>query len=136
MGVAFDGTAVASTQIFSFRRSLFGTVTGGQAGITPGNIVKKAKIGAVPSTTLDIRWADFTTTTALGVAALSFELGTFCKCILNRNAGAISRFTWDFTQTLADRLILVNGEGIVLGQDNAAVVGDSLSLTVEWEEIL
>ena len=132
--VGFDGTLANSTQIFNWRRFKQGTPTGGLSGFFPHHAINKFPNRLQPIVS-DVRWADLTSTSG-GVLStqLTFE-SNFARFIFSRRLRALAKFTWNYCDTLADRLILRNGEGIFLHQTNVAVVGDNISLAVEFEEI-
>ena len=130
---SFDGTAASSSQVFIFRRFNSATPSGGAANTAINGEIKKKNRTMDPTQVLDIRWADLSTTTGLGVVGLSLE-EAFARGVLNRNSGAITRFVFNYNLTPHDRLQLAYGEGFSLSQLNDAVAGDAVQISVEWEE--
>lgn len=140
--VAFDGTPAASTQVFRFKKYFNGTPTGG-ISLSPLTVTRldrsfyQGSLIYSPqslTTLLGVFVADITTTTGLGMAAPQ-QSTEFIQFILPRNAGVIKTYEWLFSDTVEDRIWLHPGEGLALSQLADAVVGDSITVKIFWDEV-
>lgn len=132
--VSFDGTAAASTQIFSIRRFSTATPSGGTTLTLPAAAVKKNNAMSDSALT-DARHATITSgTSPLTVTSVVFEQA-LARFTLNRNAGVIQALDFKFFDKPADQVVLAANEGIDIHITNTAVVGDAIVGTVEWDEV-
>ncbi len=125
----FDGTAAGSTSQYELRRFNTATPSGG-ASVTA--IKKDTAFGG--STLADLR--QDTTGAALTVTSLVFETAFASAGVARGATGGTSQIMLDFTTSPETRpfFVLAPNEGLCIRNSIVAVVGDSLSGFVEWEE--
>lgn len=124
---AFDGTAAASTSRYELCRFSAATPTAGTA-ITV--IKKKSSYSA--SNVTDARFVD----TGLTTTSVTFEMA-FAFVAAQRQVSATSVYTIDFNMggdEAYDDFTLAPGEGLCIRLGVTAVIGDSITGYVEWDE--
>lgn len=129
--VGFDGTAAATTSSFRIRKFDTATPSGG-TGATLAADVWEQQTGYSNSTLADFRWS----ATALTVTSVVFY-GYFCQAGVSRGAtGNMMSFCYVFTDTnsASGYPILAANEGLAVIVDTTCVIGDSVGLSIEWDE--
>lgn len=125
--VAFDGTAAATTALYDWVRFSAATPTGG----TAMTVIKKRN-SAPASAVTDAR---FNAAAALGVAGVVFETSFFS--IGNQRqvaAGKTADLRFEVSGQDYDNFELAPGEGMGIRLNQVAVIGDSISGGVTWDE--
>lgn len=129
---AFDGTAAATTQIYQLMRFTTATPSGGTSVSLPGGAIKKDSSKG-NSTLLAANYIN-SGTSPLTVTSVIFE-SAFASLNCQRQVGANQMLFMDWYNTPpGDIFILGVSEGLAINIVNTAVVGDSLSGTIEWDE--
>lgn len=127
LNVQFDGAGAASDSLYGLVRFRGAVPTlGGALGVIKNN----QSAGA--STVTDARLLD----TGLTVAGISFD-GPFIGMSCPRTAGATAQYKVDWpaiAQSPLEPMIIVPLDGLAITLSNTAVIGDSISGMIEWDE--
>lgn len=122
---AFDGTAAATTARYEVKRFRTAAPTGGTA-IT----AVPEDLNAVGTTTVTL--LQETTGAALTVTSVVFDTAMMTAMACARGAtGANVSVNLDFTDS---PIVIDPSDGLCIQNQQAAVIGDSLSGFIEWEE--
>jgi hypothetical protein len=126
--VSFDGTAAATTALYDWVRYTTATPTGG----TVLSVIKK-RTGLPTSSVTDARQ---NAAAALGVTSVVFETSFFS--INNQrqlSAGKTADLRFEVSGQDYDNFELATGEGLGIRLNQVAVIGDSISGGVSWDEV-
>ena len=127
LNTSFNGTAALTTQGYELRRFSGATPTGGTALV----IIKK-RTAAGATTVTDARFGAVTQT-ALTVTGITFE-EPLLVIQQARQVGSAQSCVWVFPNSQDGFEIAVN-EGLALQIELAAVAGDCISGSIEWDEL-
>jgi hypothetical protein len=126
---SFAGTVAATTALYELMRFNTATPSGGSAYLNP--IKKRNTYGA--STLADARYIN-SGTSPLTVTSVVFE-SPFASLACPRQLAASNVLLLDYTACKpSDILVLAPNEGLAISIPASAVVGDSISGVIEWEE--
>ena len=124
LSLAFAGTAAASTMQISIRRFTTATPTAG----TALTIVQEDTANATATSVIDARCA--TAAAALTTTGLVIGAPIFVACCPRSVTGAV------FNYEMSRDMVLNVNEGLIVQYDTVGVIGDALSVTTYWGEMV